>query len=73
MRICAGSLPYCQKNSALVKDKKGTEPIYLLREFLQHKVLKLSPDEGSVCLNYDAMRAAVLNDGPLLTVRVELV
>jgi len=43
-----------------------------LGEFLQHGILKLSPDEGSVCLNYDAMRAAVVNDGPLLTVRVEL-
>jgi hypothetical protein len=40
---------------------------------LQHGISKLSPDDGSVCLNYDAMRAAVVNDGLLLTVRVELV
>ena len=53
--------------------KWDLSPTYFLGEFLQHGILKLSPHEGSVCLNYYAMRAAVVNDGLLLTVRVKLV
>lgn len=52
--------------------KKGSKPTYLLRKFLQHSILKPSPNEGSVCLNYDAMGAAVVNNGLLLAEGVEL-
>jgi hypothetical protein len=53
--------------------KRDLSPTYFLGEFLQQGFSKLSPDEGRVCLNYDATSAAVVNDVPLLTVRVELV
>jgi len=43
-----------------------------LREFLQHKIPKLSSNQGSVCLNYDTLRAAIVNNSFLLTEGVEL-
>jgi hypothetical protein len=62
-----------EKYGVLVKRKRGPELAYLLREFLQQGVPKLSPDEGSICLDYDPMGAAVVNDDLLLTEGVELV
>ena len=53
--------------------KEKAKPTYFLRDFLQYRIHKLSSEEGSVCLNYDAMRVTVVNDDPLLTAWVELV
>jgi hypothetical protein len=58
---------------SIKEGKRETEPTYFLREFLQHKIPKLSPDQGSVCLNYDTMQAAIINNSFLLTEWVELV
>jgi hypothetical protein len=73
IRTCAGSLPYCRKKCGIRERKKESKLAYLLRELLQHSILKLPPDEGGVCLDYDAVCTAVVNDGPLLAEGVELV
>jgi hypothetical protein len=44
----------------------------LVCKFLQHRVSKFSPDQGSICLDDDVMRAAVIHDISLLAERVKL-
>lgn len=61
-----------ERYSVSVEGKRKLRLTYFLRELLQYGVLKLSLDEGSICLNYNSMRTTIIDNCLLLTEGVEL-